>query len=289
MRVLLVGKAGQIGYELERSLQGLGEIVALDRSQMNLANIAQVREVIRTVKPSIIINAAAYTDVDKAESEPELAMCINAHAPTVMAEEAKKLGAALIQYSTNYVFDGLKQEAYTEDDVPAPINVYGHTKLAGEQGIKMVGVAHLILRTGWVYGTRGKNFLLTVLRMARESKELRIVNDQFGSPTWSRTVAELTAHIIVQVEGEHDSIGRWHEHTGLYHLTASGNTTWHGFTEAILRHAPLVHKPQVRAICTEEYPLPAARPHNSVLSCARIQHFSCRTPSWQDSLALCLQ
>lgn len=182
-RILLTGRTGQVGYELERSLQGLGEIIAVDRSRMNLADLDQVRDVIRTVKPNLIINPAAYTAVDNAESEPELAMRINGHAPAIMAEEAKKLGATMIHYSTDYVFDGTKTTPYTEDDPTCPINVYGHSKLAGEQAIQASGIPHLILRTSWVYGMRGKNFLLTMLRLAQERDELRIVADQHGSPT----------------------------------------------------------------------------------------------------------
>jgi dTDP-4-dehydrorhamnose reductase len=214
-------------------------------------------------------------------------MRINGHAPAVLAEEAKKLGAALIHYSTDYVFDGSKQGAYTEDDMPAPINVYGRTKLAGEQAIQDAGIAYLILRTGWVYGMRGRNFLLTVLRLVRERSELRIVNDQFGNPTWSRTIADLTAHIVAQAGGADDPAEWWRQHSGLYHLTAQGGTTWHGFTEAILRDVPLEHKPIVTAISTEEYPLPASRPRNSILSCARLQGLSCTVPHWQHALVLC--
>lgn len=183
MKILVTGKTGQVGYELERSLQGLGEVVAVGRDQMDLSDLRQVRAVIRSVKPNLIINPAAYTAVDKAESEPGLAMRINGEAPAVMAEEARKLGAGIVHYSTDYVFDGSKETAYLETDPTCPVNVYGATKLAGEQAIQAAGVPHLILRTSWVYGVRGKNFLLTVMRLAAERDELRIVGDQFGSPT----------------------------------------------------------------------------------------------------------
>ncbi len=239
MKILLTGKTGQVGYELERSLQGLGEIIALDRSQMDLANLDQVRDVIRAIKPDLIINPAAYTAVDKAESEPELAMRINGEAPGVMAEEAKKLGAAMIHYSTDYVFDGSKTTPYVETDPTCPINVYGATKLAGEQAIQAAGIPHLILRTSWVYGMRGKNFLLTMLRLAQERDELRIVADQHGAPTWCRTIADTTAHIVAQAKGAQHAQDWWQERSGIYHLTAQGQTTWYGFTQAILENATI--------------------------------------------------
>lgn len=287
MKILLTGKNGQVGYELERSLQGLGEVIALDRKQMNLADLRQVREVIRSVQPDLIVNPAAYTAVDKAESEIELAMCINGDAPGVMAEEAKKLGAAMIHYSTDYVFDGSKESAYTEDDAPNPVNAYGKTKLAGEEAIRAVGIPHLIFRTSWVYGLRGRNFLLTVLRLANERDELRIVADQFGAPTWSRTLADTTAHIVSQARAAQGKQDWWLQNTGLYHLTAQGKTSWHGFTEAILSHASVAKKPTVTPIRTEEYPLPARRPHNSVLNCDRLVQRFCELPRWETGLALC--
>ena len=197
-KILLTGKNGQVGWELERSLQPLGQVIAFDRSGLDLASPDSIRAVIREVKPELIVNPAAYTAVDKAESEPDLAMAVNGVAPGIIAEEAKRLGAALIHYSTDYVFDGTKAEPYTEDDVPKPINVYGKTKLAGEQAVQAIGVPHLIFRTSWVYGMRGKNFLLTILRMAKEKDELRIVDDQFGAPTWSRMIAETTAQVLAQ-------------------------------------------------------------------------------------------
>jgi dTDP-4-dehydrorhamnose reductase len=287
MRILLTGRTGQVGYELERSLQGLGEIIAVDRSQMDLANLDQVRDVIRAVKPTLIINPAAYTAVDLAEKEPELAMRINGHAPAVMAEEAKKIGAAMIHYSTDYVFDGTKTTPYTEDDPTCPINVYGHTKLAGEQAIQAAGIVHLILRTSWVYGMRGKNFLLTVLRLAQEQDELRIVADQHGSPTWCRTIADSTAHIIAQSSRTAHVEDAWQGRSGLYHLTAQGQTTWHGFTQAILTHPSIAKKPLVTPILTQEYPLPAKRPEHSVLSSKRLIDTFCNLSEWENALRLC--
>ena len=295
MKILLTGKSGQVGYELERSLQGLGEVVALDRSEMDLSSLDRVREVIRTVRPALIVNPAAYTAVDLAESEPDLAMRINAEAPAVMAEEAGKLGAGVIHYSSDYVFDGTKAEGYVEDDVPNPQNVYGRSKLAGEQALQASGTPCLILRTSWVYGMRGKNFLRTVQRLAQERDELRIVADQFGAPTWCRTIAETTAHIVMRLQAlAHSEPGApipeeiWQDHAGLYHLTAQGRTSWHGFTQAIVDHPSTARKPVVVPIATRDYPLPAKRPQNSVLSSDKLRRTFCDLPEWDAALRLCL-
>jgi dTDP-4-dehydrorhamnose reductase len=290
MKILLTGKTGQVGYELERSLQGLGEIIALDRSQMDLADLAKVRDVIRSVKPTLIINPAAYTAVDKAESEPNLAMRINGEAPAVIAEEAKKLGAAMIHYSTDYVFDGSKSAPYVETDTPCPINVYGRTKLAGEQAIQAVGVPHLILRTSWVYGMRGKNFLLTILRLAQERDELRIVADQHGAPTWCRTISDTTAHIVANIQGlpPTQAADVWRAHSGIYHLSSQGDTTWHGFASAIMAQPVVAKKPRVTPIATQDYPTPAKRPAWSLLSCNKFNDAFCQLPQWEQALALCM-
>lgn len=284
MKILLTGASGQVGYELERSLQGLGEVTAVDRTRMDLADLGQVREVIRAVKPGLIVNAAAYTAVDKAESEPALARRINAEAPEVMALEARKLGAAMVHYSTDYVFDGSKAGAYAETDAPHPINVYGQSKLEGEQAVAAAGIDHLILRTSWVYGMRGKNFLLTVLRLANERDELRVVCDQHGAPTWSRTVADASALLLARAQegGE----GWWKQHGGLYHLGSGGQTTWCGFAEAIIELQQLACR--IVPITSADYPLPARRPENSVLDCTRLQAM-CALPHWRDALALCLK
>jgi dTDP-4-dehydrorhamnose reductase len=286
-RILLTGKTGQVGYELERSLQGLGEIIALDRSQMDLSNLAQVRDVIRALKPNLIINPAAYTAVDKAESEPELAMRINGEAPGVMAEEAKKLGAAMIHYSTDYVFDGSKSTPYVETDPTGPINVYGATKLAGDQAIQAAGIPHLILRTSWVYGMRGNNFLRTILRLAQEREELRIVGDQHGAPTWCRTIADTTAHIVAQGRNAEQPHDWWRQRSGTYNLTSQGQTTWHGFAQAIIAHASLAKRPTVIAITTQDYPLPAKRPKYSTMSCDELIDTFCGLPDWESALKLC--
>jgi len=294
LKILLTGRSGQVGYELQRTLQGLGQVVALDRSQMDLSNLDQVRTVMREVKPQLIVNPAAYTAVDLAESESELAMRINAQAPEVMALEARQLGAAMIHYSTDYVFDGEQTASYTEDDLPNPQSVYGRSKLAGEQAIQAAGIPHLILRTSWVYGARGKNFLLTVRRLAQEREELRIVADQFGAPTWCRTIAEATAHALIQMQrysgtqaGAELDHEVWHSRGGLYHLTAQGRTSWHGLTQAILEHPSVAKKPRLTAIATQDYPLPAKRPANSSLSCERFMQTFCGLPAWDEALKLC--
>lgn len=284
MKILLTGASGQVGYELERSLQGVGEVVAVDRRRMALDNLEQVRGVIRAVKPQLIVNPAAYTAVDKAESEPALAYRINAEAPGVMAEEAQRLGAALVHYSTDYVFPGNRPGARHEDDATGPSNVYGASKLAGEQAIAASGVPHLIFRTSWVYGMRGKNFLLTMLRLAQAGKELRVISDQHGAPTWCRTIADTTALVLAQGRGGGDAW--WQDNGGLYHLASQGETSWYGFTQAILAQAgidcPLL------PITSAEYPVPAKRPEFSVLDSGKLMARFCSLPSWQDALRLCM-
>ena len=297
MRILLTGNTGQVGYELERSLQGLGEIVALDRSRLDLSDLDQVRRVIREVQPGLIVNPAAYTAVDKAESEPELALRINGEAPAVMAEEAARLGAAMIHYSTDYVFDGSKDGAYTETDATCPINVYGRSKLAGEQAIQAAGIPHLILRTSWVYGMRGKNFLLTMQRLAHERDELRIVADQVGAPTWCRTIADTTGHIVAMLNARGAtgadagpglrSADAWREASGVYHLTSQGRTSWHGFASAIVEQLGGGRRVRVTPITTQEYPLPATRPLNGALDCSKLSSTFCSLPQWEQALRLC--
>ena len=285
MKILLTGCSGQVGYELERSLQGLGEVVAVDRARMDLADLDQVRAVIREVRPGLIVNPAAYTAVDKAESEPELAHRVNAEAPAVMADECKRLGAALVHYSTDYVFDGTQAGPRVESDATGPINVYGRSKLAGEQAIAAAGIPHLILRTSWVYGMRGKNFLLTMLRLARERDELRVVADQHGAPTWSRSIADSTALILAQAKA--GGADWWRQHGGTYHLSSQGQTTWFEFTQAILAEAQIDCR--LLPISTAEYPLPAPRPQHSVLSSELLMSRFCRLPHWREALRLCLK
>jgi len=288
--ILVTGTNGQVGYSLLRSLQGLGTLVAVDRHALDLADPDQIRSVVRDVKPALIVNPAAYTAVDQAESDPEGAHRINAIAPGVLAEEAKALGAPLVHYSTDYVFDGAKEGAYVEDDATNPKNEYGKSKLAGERAIAQVGGAHLVLRTSWVYGRRGKNFLLTMLRLAAERPELRIVADQYGAPTWCATIASMTAQVIAQGFGAEDPRQWWTERSGTYHLTASGSTSWCGFAEAIFELARLDAKPKVTPIAASEYPVPAKRPTNSRLSNDKLaETFGLRAPDWRDALALCLE
>ena len=289
MKILVTAAQGQVGWELRRTLATLGEVVAVGRQAMDMSDPDSVRQCIRDIQPGLIVNAAAYTAVDKAETEPELAMMVNGTAPGIMAEEAKLLGAAIVHYSTDYAFDGSKTTPYTEDDATNPINVYGRSKLAGEQAIQAVGAPHLILRTSWVYGARGKNFLATILRLARERDELKIVDDQIGAPTWSRTIAETTAQMLAQRQ----SAAALAEVSGVYHLTAGGRTSWHGFTQAILAHSPLfvsgAGKPLLLPIPTSEYPLPAKRPMNSVLSNAKLASvFGLAQTDWEEALRLCL-
>ncbi|MFP6559979.1 dTDP-4-dehydrorhamnose reductase [Paraburkholderia sp. B3] len=290
--ILVTGINGQVGFELLRSLQGLGRVIGLDRSALDLADLDRVREVVRATKPSIIVNPAAYTAVDKAESDEAMARRLNAETPRVLAEEAAKCGATLIHYSTDYVFDGTKNASYAEDDVTNPQNVYGRTKLEGEQEIAASGCAYLVLRTSWVYGRRGKNFLLTMLKLGAERPELRVVADQIGAPTWSRTIATATAHIVAQglVARRSGNAQWWHERSGIYNLTAGGATSWHGFTQAILDMVMGDKAPKVLPIPASEYPVPAKRPANSRLAGDKLaQAFGLRLPMWDEALRLCLE
>jgi dTDP-4-dehydrorhamnose reductase len=283
--ILLTGVNGQVGFELARSLQGLGRVVAVDRHGLDLGDLDQIRRVVREVKPALIVNPAAYTAVDKAESDVDAVMRANGEAPGVLAEEAKRLGAALVHYSTDYVFDGTKGSAYSEDDAVNPQNVYGKSKLAGEQAIAASGCNHLIFRTSWVYGARGKNFLLTMLRLGAEREELSVVADQIGAPTWSVTIAALTANVLAQACGR----DWWAEKSGVYHLTAGGSTSWHGFAEGIFALSDLAKKPGVKPIPSSAYPVPAARPANSRMSGQKLLDiFGLEAPDWRDALALCM-
>jgi dTDP-4-dehydrorhamnose reductase len=285
--ILLTGVSGQVGFELARTLQGLGNVVAVDRSGLDLGDLDQVRRVVRDVKPALIVNPAAYTAVDKAESEVDSAMRANGEAPGVLAEEAKRLGAALVHYSTDYVFDGTKDGAYVEDDAVNPQNVYGKSKLAGEQAIAASGCDHLIFRTSWVYGTRGKNFLLTMERLGAEREELSVVADQIGAPTWAVTIAALTANVLAQ--GAVADAGWWSEKSGVYHLTATGSTSWHGFAQAIFELSDLEKKPLVKPIPASAYPTPAPRPANSRMCIDKLSAtFQISAPDWRDALRNCL-
>lgn len=286
--IVVTGVSGQVGFELQRTLQCLGRVVSCDRATLELSDLARVREFIRKTAPSIIVNAAAYTAVDRAEADEVMAMRINAELPAALAQEAAALGAVLVHYSTDYVFDGQKSAPYVEEDQPNPQNVYGKSKLAGESSIAAAACAHLILRTSWVYGRRGKNFLLTMQRLATERRELKVVADQIGAPTWSRTIAEATAQIISQGTAANRSEWWW-ERSGVYHLTAAGETSWCGFAKSIIErdgnHADTVVVP----IASSEYPTPAARPANSRMSIDKISKiFGLYMPAWDEALDLCL-
>jgi len=272
LKLLITGSNGQLGWALARTLAPMGEVIAADRAALDLSKPETIAPMIRALRPDIILNAAAYTAVDKAESEPALAATINATAPGILAEEAKRSGALLVHYSTDYVFDGTKSTPYTESDVTAPLSVYGRTKREGEQAIEASGCEHLILRTSWVYGPRGKNFLLTILRLAREKPLLRIVADQVGAPTSTQTLAEATASILqCRQAGQ----------SGLFHLTASGHTSWHGFAKLIVSLAGPPF-PEVEPIPTSAYPTAAKRPLNSRLDCTKVSaQFGLELPDWE--------
>lgn len=290
--ILVTGGTGQVGGQLVKVLPSLGAVVAPRRVEMDLANIESIRSVIRAVRPRWIVNPAAYTAVDKAESEPELAYAINAEAVRVLGEEARQIGAAVVHFSTDYVFDGTSSAPYTETDPAAPTSVYGASKLAGEKALADSGAAYMIFRTSWVYGSQRKNFLLTILKLAREKETLRVVADQHGAPTWSRDLADMTAHVIRRCEDGQsrgqmlEALARW---AGTYHATGSGETTWHGFAQEAIRlqqkHEPQKKFAEVIAISTAEYPTPARRPANSRLNCSKLQeNFGWRMMDWRESL-----
>jgi dTDP-4-dehydrorhamnose reductase len=288
MRVLLTGGMGQVGWELRRTLAVLGEVIAPGRDTLDLASADSIVTAVRAARPDLIVNAAAYTAVDRAESEPGPAMKINGDAPRVLAEEALKIRAMLVHYSTDYVFDGTKAAPYREDDPVAPLNVYGRTKLAGERAIIASGASHLILRTSWVYAPRGRNFLQTVLRLARERKELKIVDDQTGAPTSARMIAEATAHAVARLAAFGPRDRGSVEAGGLYHLSAAGRTTWYEFATEILRGVE--GAAAVRPIATSEYSTPARRPKNSLLDNSRFhEQFGFQLPNWREGLQLCLE
>lgn len=286
MKILLLGKNGQVGWELRRTLCTLGEIAAPGREDLDLTNGYAIRHMIRDVKPDLIVNAAAYTAVDQAERESELAMAVNGIAPGILAEEAALCKGALIHYSTDYVFDGKKKFPYSEDDTPNPINMYGKTKLAGELAVREIDLPYLIFRTSWVYGLRGNNFMLTIMRLASEKKELRVVDDQVGAPTWSRMIAEVTAQAVAKMSLTDRS------KSGIYHLTAAGETTWYGFTRTILKklRGAVIEIPQLKPVTSAEFKTDALRPVYSLLSNKKLaRRFNISLPSWDYLLNLVLQ
>jgi dTDP-4-dehydrorhamnose reductase len=297
-RILIAGECGQVGEALKLTLAPLGEIYAPTLEVLDLTDTLSTRKAMREFRPRWVVNAAAHTAVDKAESEPELVFALNATAPEVLAEEAKKIGAAMVHYSTDYVFDGTKQTPYVESDATGPLNVYGQSKLAGEMAVSASGVAHLTFRTSWVYGATGNNFLRSILRLARERDHLRVVGDQHGAPTWSFDLARLTAHAIAQIEGSAAQNKCSLEEaalavSGLYHASSVGETTWYGFAMQAIAELqqmePEAKLATVEAISTAEYPTAAKRPLNSLLDCSKLAEvFDWRMMDWRQSLSLVL-
>ena len=290
-RILLTGSTGRVGWELTRTLTPLGRVIVAERSRFDLARPELLGALVDAMAPDVIVNAAAYTAVDKAEKVPDLALAINAAAPGELAKAARRRNALLVHYSTDYLFDGKKHAPYTEGDAPNPLNVYGRSKLAGEDAIRASGADHLIFRTSWIFAARGTNFLMTILRLAGEREELRVVADQIGAPTWARLIAEVTALALQQdlarrKNGEFDS--------GIFNLSAAGETSWHGFACAIVNAAreggAALKCRKVVPITTAEYPLPAARPANSLLSGAKLgKRYGLEMPGWNHCMHLCLE
>ncbi len=291
--MLVTGARGQVGAEVARRFEGRAVVIAHDRAMLDLASPAAIAEAVRAARPDVIVNAGAYTAVDRAESEPDVAHAVNAIAPGVLAEEAKRAGALLVHFSTDYVFDGTKAGPYVEDDATHPLGAYGRTKLEGEQRVIASGCRHLVLRTSWVYGPHGKNFMLTMLRLAQTRDELRVVDDQRGAPTSSASLARLLAEMLAPGGGEiaRPQVDRVAQSSGLYHSSAQGETTWFGFARAIFaaaaeRPGAVPRMPRLVAISTREYPTPARRPANSVLSGERLHAtFGVRIPDWRHGLA----
>jgi dTDP-4-dehydrorhamnose reductase len=286
MKLLLLGNTGQLGWELQRTLQPLGVVVAYDYPEVDLADASSVRKTVRKIQPEVIVNASAYTAVDKAESEPELAEAINGMGPGVLAEEAHKLKAILVHYSTDYVFDGTKGAPYEENDLPHPVNAYGGSKLAGEQAIQSVDGDYLIFRTAWVYSLRRDNFVSKVLEWARKKEILRVVDDQVSNPTWARMLAEVTAQIL----GRGNDYLR--ERIGLYHLAGSGHASRYAWAKQILRLDPAKQEQKLKQLLpapTSDFPTPAQRPLFSALECLKFeQAFDLRLPVWDATLKLAL-
>lgn len=289
--ILLTGATGQVGWELQRTLASLGQVVTPGRDVIDLARPQMLVAAIRQLRPDLIVNPAAYTAVDRAESEYELAHAINAESVAVLAREAVRLKITLVHFSTDYVFDGSRSTAYTETDSPRPLGVYGQTKRNGELAIQASGADHLIFRSSWVYGLRGNNFLLTMQRLAREREAVGVVDDQVGAPTWARAIAEATSQVLGLWLSPGASADDRRQLSGIYHMSCQGQTSWHGFAQAIFAHlrARGDKVAKLAAIKTADYPLPAKRPANSILSGDRLLHtFGLSLPHWQQALKLCL-
>ena len=287
MKILITGKNGQLGYELAEKFSPKHEVVALDRNELDLLQPDQIVDKVRAIKPDLILNAAAYTAVDLAEKEADLAVAINSIAPGVLAEEANRLGVPIVHYSTDYVFDGSASEPYRETDATAPLGMYGKSKLAGEIAVASTAKRHLIMRVSWLYGNRRQNFMLTMLRLMRERENLSVVSDQIGSPTWVRLVANTTERAL-NLSSTKPTLKIA---DGLYHVAASGVTSWHGFASAILANTNDADRcvQNIRAILTSEYPTPAKRPAYSVLNCAKIEAaLGSKMPAWDAQLLDCI-
>lgn len=291
MRILITGVTGQVGFELLRACQPVGEVIGVDARSLDLTRVDDIRHLLSDVKPHVIVNAAAYTAVDRAESEEQVAHAVNSTAVAVMAEGARKAGTLLIHYSTDQVFDGTKREPYTVDDTPAPLNAYGRTKLAGEHALQGSGCAFVCLRTSWIYASRGHNFLLTILKLAQQGDELPVVADQIGAPTSARLLADVTVQVLTAAMARRE---RGDFRSELLHVTAAGATSRHGFAEALLASASSMGlvpgAPRLVPIATSNYPTAARRPLNSRLDCSRIlERYPIQLPDWQDGLRLCLE
>ncbi|MGO9445261.1 MAG: dTDP-4-dehydrorhamnose reductase [Thiobacillaceae bacterium] len=289
--ILLTGATGQVGWELRRALSSLGQVITPGRDVLDMTKPGSLSTVIRQNRPDLVVNAAAHTAVDRAQTEPDVAQLINADSVAVLAKEAARAHITVVHFSTDYVFDGRNKAAYLETDRPNPLGVYGQTKLAGEQVLQASGAQHLIFRTSWVYGLRGHNFLLTLQRLGREREVVNVVNDQIGAPTWSRAIAEGAAQVLALwlSPGARDEDRQ--ALSGIYHMTCQGQTSWYGFAQAILGRMAEAGNlvADLKPITTAEYPTPARRPANSVLSNDRLEHaFGVRLPHWQDALDLCL-
>lgn len=292
MKLLLLGAQGQLGRELSRTLASLGQVEALARDRVDFTDLNRLRSVVQDADPGIIVNAAAYTHVDRAETEPDLAFRINGDAPRVLAEEAARTRALLVHFSTDYVFDGKIDRPYAEDDPTSPLNVYGASKLAGDKAILETDIDALVFRISWVYDAHGRNFLNTIRRLASQRPELRVVSDQYGSPTWARSIAEATTAALARWQAAHrherDSVS-----SGVYHMTASDHTTWYGFAQAIVDKLELPEgqaRPAVTPIPTSDYPTPACRPRWSVLDSSKLRHtFGLELPMWREQLAMCVR
>ncbi len=293
MKILVTGSNGQLGRELATLLRPLGELLLVDIQELDITNAGQVNKTVKDFTPDLILNTAAYTAVDRAEEDRELAMAVNGKAPGILAHAAQKNGAVIIHYSTDYVFDGTKNSPYTENDTPCPVNWYGETKLAGEQAVIKSGAPHLIFRTSWLYGATGSNFLLTMLRLFNERDKIKIVADQRGTPTWSRVVAKTTVEIIKKLRENGRFKSSVEQGSGLYHLTCTGQTTWHGFTTAIRENVKAkgtARLPELIPVKTSEYKTLAKRPQNSTLSLEKIEKtFGVKMPDWKEALNLCIK